>query len=881
MLKALVERLVGASTARPWLVAGAGALLAVLAVLYAGAHFAMTTDTAELISPKVEWRRNEAVLSRAFPQQNDLSVVVVDGRTPELAEDAAARLAERLSADKAHFLGVQRPDGGGFFAREGLLLQSLTDVRSTTEGLIRAQPFLGPLAADPSLRGVAAAFGALAQGVEQGQASLADVQAPLASLADAVEGVDAGKPTFFSWQAMMGATGGGLSAPRRRFILLRPKLDYGDLTPGAAATDAVHAAARELKLDAAHGQTVRVTGSVPLSDEEFASLSDNVWLVSGAMLGSVLLMLWLAVRSVRIMAAILITTLVGLVATAATGLLTVGRFNLISVAFIPLFVGLGIDFGIQIGVRFRAERLDEPSIPAALAKAASGIGAALALAAAAVTLGFLAFLPTSYVGVSELGVIAGCGMVIGLVLNTTLLPALLVLLNPPDQGREVGSRAMAPLDRFMHERRRLVLGAFVGATVVSVALLPLVRFDFNPFHLRNAKGEAMSTFADLTRDPTQTLNTVDALAPSPAAAEALAQRLSKLPQVEQAITLTSFVPDDQPAKLALIADANALLDPTLNPFDVRPPPSDAETVGALRDTAAALGRIAAGGTEPSAIAARRLSAAMARLADGPAERRGAAAETLVKPLNVLLGQVRALLTAEPVTLESLPQDLRRDWVTPDGRARVQVFPKGDSNDNAVLKRFAAAVRAVAPGASGAPISVQEAGKTISQAFIVAGLLSLAAICALLLLALRSVKEVAFTLAPIVLSGFLTLATCVIIGQPINFANIIAFPLLFGVGVAFHIYFVMAWRSGVGDLLQSSLARAVFFSAMTTGMAFGALIFSSHPGTASMGKILMISLVWTLVTALLFEPALLGPPAGSREGPAHEGPGKGRSAETDL
>ena len=214
--------------------------------------------------------------------------------------------------------------------------------------------------------------------------------------------------------------------------------------------------------------------------------------------------------------------------------------------------------------------------------------------------------------------------------------------------------------------------------------------------------------------------------------------------------------------------------------------------------------------------------------------------------------------AEPVSLQSLPADLARDWVTPDGRARVQVSPSGDSNDNKVLQRFSKAVLKLAPDATGAPISVQAAGKTISWAFIQAGLLSLVVISALLLAALRSVREVAFTLAPIVLAGFLTLGTCVAIGQPINFANIIAFPLLFGVGVAFHIYFVMAWRAGAKDLLQSSLARGVFFSALTTGAAFGSLIFSSHPGTASMGLILMISLIWTLVAALIFEPALLGP-----------------------
>ena len=218
-----------------------------------------------------------------------------------------------------------------------------------------------------------------------------------------------------------------------------------------------------------------------------------------------------------------------------------------------------------------------------------------------------------------------------------------------------------------------------------------------------------------------------------------------------------------------------------------------------------------------------------------------------------------MLAAQPVTQQSLPPDIVRNWVAPDGQARAQVFPKGNSNDNRVLVRFAKAVQTVAPDASGGPISIQEAASTIASAFIEAGILSLVAVALLLFVKLRSVKEVAFTLAPVVLSGFLTLATCVLIGQPINFANIIAFPLLFGVGVAFHIYFVMAWRAGETHLLQSSLARAVLFSALTTGVAFGSLWLSSHPGTASMGKILMISIVWTLVCALLFEPALLGPP----------------------
>jgi len=212
-----------------------------------------------------------------------------------------------------------------------------------------------------------------------------------------------------------------------------------------------------------------------------------------------------------------------------------------------------------------------------------------------------------------------------------------------------------------------------------------------------------------------------------------------------------------------------------------------------------------------------------------------------------------------VTLASLPASLSADWITADGQARINLIPKGDSNNNAVLKAFTAAVTAAAPNANGPPLSIQNGGATVVGAFIEAGVLSFIAITVLLFIVLRRARDVAIVMAPIVLTGLLTLGSCVLIGQPLNFANIIALPLLFGIGVAFHIYFVMAWRSGAAHLLQSSLSRAIFFSALTTATGFGSLWASSHPGTASMGKLLMISLVWTLVSALLFQPALMGPP----------------------
>jgi predicted RND superfamily exporter protein len=226
--------------------------------------------------------------------------------------------------------------------------------------------------------------------------------------------------------------------------------------------------------------------------------------------------------------------------------------------------------------------------------------------------------------------------------------------------------------------------------------------------------------------------------------------------------------------------------------------------------------------------------------------------------------LRSFLQAGPVTQETLPVRLRDQWIAADGRERIQVTPKGDPNDNETLRSFARAVLAKFPNAVGAPISILESGKTVVRAFVHAGIFALVSIAILLWIVLRRFGDVLLTLIPLILAGLVTLEVCVLIGMPLNFANIIALPLLLGVGVAFKIYYIMAWRAGQTNLLQSSLTRAVIWSALTTASAFGSLWLSSHPGTSSMGKLLALSLVSTMCAAVLFQPALMGKPREAAE-----------------
>ena len=272
-----------------------------------------------------------------------------------------------------------------------------------------------------------------------------------------------------------------------------------------------------------------------------------------------------------------------------------------------------------------------------------------------------------------------------------------------------------------------------------------------------------------------------------------------------------------------------------------------------------LKQVAGDGKGPGATAAKRLSDLLSQVASASQPVRGKVEAALIPPLKIALDGLRNSLKAQTVTLEALPADLVSDWKTKDGRARVDVAPKGDPANNETLRGFAEAVIAVEPTATGAPVTILEAGRTIVRAFIEAGFWALLSITVLLWITLRRLGDVLLTLVPLILAGVVTLELCVLIGMPLNFANIIALPLLLGVGVAFKIYYITAWRSGKTNLLQSTLTRAVIFSALTTATAFGSLWLSNHPGTSSMGKLLALSLVCTMAAAVLFQPVLMGPP----------------------
>ncbi len=838
---------------RPWVVLVLALLLAAAAALAAYARLGIDTNTDHLFSSSLPWRQHSIQFAKVFPQLENTMVAVVSASTPEQARVTAQALSRRLAAEPQYFHRVSTPSISPFLQREGLLLLPPDQLAHVIDHMITAEPLLGPLANDPSARGLFKGVQFMAAGVGMGQAQgLAAYHGALNHVAQVLENALAGRYTPLSWRSLLMpslvANGG------KEFVVTNPVLHHDQLEPGAAATRALKRAIATLPGVRSGHARVNYTGSVPLSDTQFSSLTDAV--VPITLCGMALMFLWLtlALRSWRLIVPVLITLAVGLICTFGFAAIAIGRLNLVSVAFAILFVGLAVDFGIQLGVRWHALRDGSGDFDSTLHSTAGRVGAQIALAALATSCGFLAFAPTQFSGVAELGVIAGVGMWLALLCTLTVLPALLSLLARHERHEKAALPGGARADAWLARHRQAMLAVFAMIAVAGAYSGATLSFDSNPLHIQRQDSEPMRTLKALSGNPATSTQSLNVLADNMAAARKLGARLSALPEVAQVVSGATFVPTHQNDKLTQIQQASDLMYSVTNPPSVKPPPNVTQLRHAAADTADAVAGVAA--KLPADSPLLRIGKDLHRLSRAPDAALLRANKALSRFLPSTLSMLASSLSAKGITEHDLPPDLKNDWFTPAGKVRIQVTPTAKAQTAAGLRRFVEAVHRVAPKAVGSAVTTIKSADTILGAFRHAAIYAFLAITVVLIAVLRRVRDATMVLLTLLMSVALTALLARLAGMSINFANIIALPLLLGVGVSFNIYFVMNWRRGAHQFLESPTARAILFSALTTGTAFAMLAVSRDPGTAGMGQVLLLSLVAVLLSTFLFLPAML-------------------------
>ncbi|MEM7045033.1 MAG: MMPL family transporter, partial [Pseudomonadota bacterium] len=740
-------------------------LMAAASLIYSAKTLRINTDTTDMIAADVPFRQNHLALQRAFPAFKETIVAVIDGDSPEESDEAVKALAAAMTAESQHFSKVEVPGGDPFFEHHGLLYLDLDTLAALSDRLAAAQPLLGALAADPNLKGISE-FLRLA--LEQRQSP--DIPKPLDNLferlAEVADAAHEGRPKSLSWQEQLDV-GGSRGRSNRRLLIAEPTIDYGSLAPAVGAIEATRRLAKEVGIDVAGGPTMRLTGSAAIEHEELQTVSNGaLWAGLMATAGVAVLLIF-GMRSLRLIVATLATLLIGLIITAGLATLTIGQLNLISVTFAVLFVGLGVDFGIHLCLRYREEVQKLQSHGDALRHAVKALSRPLSLSAICAGLGFIAFVPTDYQGLAELGIISATGMAVAWATSLVLLPALLRLMPLKPEERPDGAQTSGPA--WTERYASSILGITVIAAVALVPMLPRVTFDFNPLNLKDPASESVATFLDLERNPDTATNVINVLAADLGEAERLADGLRRTSGIGEVITLSSFVPKDQDEKLALIGDMAFFLGTLAPATDASI--DEGQRRAAFEQLLAALDRPSSKGKDGAGKLLDSLKA-FASSTDGPsAEALIDLEQRLTRYLPDLLERLDRALTADEISLDSLPESLRADWVNEAGEAKVMVRPAIGIHDNRALQRFADAALGAVPNATGTPVIITEAGRVVVGAFVEASIIAFSLITLVLIAVLRRMIDVVLVLVPLVLAILFTAGSSVFLGLELNFANV--------------------------------------------------------------------------------------------------------------
>jgi len=865
----LLSRWVGHVLDRPRPVAiGTLAITAVLLV-YAAFNLGINSDNVKLLDDELPSRVALDEFAKLFPILNNAMLIVVDGATPELARDGAAQLADTLAADTDRFHHAYIPGGGEFFERNGLLYRSVDDLYDFTDHMAGVQPILTELERDPSIANLAELVRNGLDHAETGPIAMEQWSDILDRLSDGASRVFDEFPMAISWEEFL-LSGSSLDVSKRRVILAEPVLDFNSLFPGGKALATIRATAKDLDLTPERGVTVRVTGNPALNYEEMIGIA---WDIAGGgvfCFAFVALVLWVALRSVRITVAALSTLIVGLVWTGAVAAALVGHLNLVSLSFAVLFIGLGIDFAIHLGMNYAALRHEGLEHRTAMLDATDYVGSSLVLCTITTCIGFYVFVPTDYRGVAELGLIAGSGMLVILTLTLTFFPALLSswLEIPPDQAPDEGLRFQSEAPSFILRHARAIRWLALATGLACLAALPHLDFESNVVEMRNPETESVQTFNELAAaNDAGSPWYVNALAPDLDAAVALADRFEAKEEISHAVTLADYVPEAQEEKREILADLALMIDTPV------PDPTSEHDLGyeeqleALRDLREYLATTGFGrGDHPLQASIHRLEEVLGDFierVDAGEDLPTALAnleKVLLEQLPVHLERLRHALDPEEITLADLPETVVERMRAPDGRERVIAYPEANlQEDGEAIDRFVDAAYTVASDVTGMSVNIVEFGRATVRSLQQALISAVVAIAVLLWVMWRRATEMLLVMAPLVLGALLTCAAVAILGVSFNFANVVVIPLLLAIGVDSGIHIVHRadiGSEGEGGLLGTTTARAIFYSASTTIASFGSLAFSSHRGISSLGVMLFFGLIFMLVSTLVVLPALI-------------------------
>jgi len=825
-------------------------MVTVFASIFLVNNIRIDTDTEEMLSSSLPFRQNTIALDKGFPQFDGLMLIVLDAPDPDAADDAAWKLVDEFRQVPDIFSNVFSLESDPFLRQHGLLYSEVEDLNVLSDRLIAAQPFLGVLWQQPNLDGLSNMLALLAKAEMADQETFNEAVSVLGTMASTAKNVRNGENAKVVWSDVLKGTKSA-EKTARRLITLKPALNYGSLQPAEEAKDKIFEIVGKAGF-LSEGYNVRITGSAALESDELESVEVGMGIAGIVSLVLVITLLLIGLRSFGAMIALLLTLVVGLIWTAAFAIFTLGALNLISVAFAVLFVGLSVDFGIHFVLRVSEYVDGQTGLSEALARGGRSVGPSLGVCTLTTAIAFFSFLPTAYSGLAELGFIAGAGMFVALVTNLTVLPAFMKLLvkRPPIFLPQNGGHSWANFEYSKKLASVIITGGVLSA-VIAGYIAKDARFDFDPMNLKDKSAPSVETLFDLWSDGSLHPYSAEVLSGSIEDARLLGQKLLSLQEVKEIEGIDALIPSNQEEKFEIIDRLALFMGPAFFALQGDVAMTTSARDRALRQVSEQLSEL-----EKSPVWSEVAGDLQSALRDLDEETAAKINLALFSGLPARLETLVSAFDADLIDIETLPDHLKSRYVTSKGMTRIEVIPSEDVRDQVALKEFVQAVQRVAPHAAGAPIVIIEAGQAVLASFAQALAYSLIGISIVLFVVLRRVKDVLLVFAPVLVAALWALAVSALLDIPFNFANVIVLPLLFGLSVDFGVHLVMRGRDGTKQNARSTTPRAITLSALTTIGSFGSIMLSGHPGTASMGLLLTISIALSLTAILILLPALM-------------------------
>ncbi len=857
----------------PFLVLSLITLLAYLALQYTANNLSINTDTAELIAPDAPFQQNRRKFEKAFSQDMHTLLLVVESDTQELTKSATKRLGRLLNADKDNFETVYIPNENEFFHQNGLLYLDPQDLQTISANLAQAQPFIGRISEQPNLTGFLSIFEDALKTENKDQTVPIDLPELIDKVSRTLHKRINGENSLLSWEELIAEKKLSVSHSKNGFIIVLPKFDYSQIRPAENAIESIRKAVVQIQDPNLPTVKVWVTGEVGLEDDELLGMSNGTFNASIFSIVLVLFILLVAYRSVLLSVATLIVLALGMIFCGAFAAFSVKQLNLISIAFAVSNIGLGVEYAIHFCLRYRDNLVHHISRERALHSTLMSTSPSLILCAGTTAIGLYSFIPTDYKGVSELGLLAGTSLFICLIVTLIALPALLKIIpltiSPSKQGKAPEIETLASVAEKMakltiHFAKPITIVAGLMA-IISIALVFKVETDFNPINLRDPKTESVIAFKNLMKDRDTSPMTLTVLTKNEKETKELQHKLAAVDSVDKTISLYDFMPTDQEEKLMIIEDMAMVLGSQARSFPALK--LDNDPIPGINNLIKTIDAILPQKTDTREIQIltgfkKELQDILLELSTRQEPDRSGFIEkiqtTLLGTLPNAMNELYASFDAKEITLADLPPDIKDRWLSKDGLYRIQILPKKDLNNLTYLQEFITDVQAVAPDTTDLPIMYWESMKEVISAFQEAIIIALIAIALLLFTIRRNITDTILVMTPLLLAGLYTMASTVLTNTPINFANIIALPLLLGLGVDNGIHMVEKLHHSISEdqnIYQSSTARAMFYGALTTASSFAGLAFSPHQGIASMGLIITMGIFWIMTCTFVILPAL--------------------------